>query len=370
MQMTTAFLLTSLLLSAGALAQDAPAPDGAAKTKGELIPKPHPTALIQSWITVYDMDQDRQADPAGYGDPEDDPGMKLRRARLGVEGESDVLKYAVSVGFSAPFDALTTPGSEIELVDAYVGYAPVKDLWIQGGVSKPPIGREQLMSSSELALAERSVESEWLVPGRDAGVMGDWRTHGDARVRLRAGAYNGNGDLLGDNNNGKLVAGRAEFAFGPGRTYQTWGGDKGFTLGVGADGYYNADVSTGTGSAGGDLMLRVAGLSLMAEGRFAHLSPRNTDVRAPGVFDPVNRWGGLAQVSYGIGPVEPAVRFSLFDDNTSAKDNGDVAELLAGVTGHLLDDHARVGAGYVMRMEMGGATIPNDTVRIWTSLRY
>lgn len=367
--MITTFLLSSLLLSTGAGAADAPSP-APAEPRSSPVPAPVPTALVQAWVTAYDMDEEPQADPASYGDPEDDPGLKLRRARLGLVGESDVLMYEVTVGVASAFDALSDEDEGVELVDAYVGWAPVKDLWLVAGQAKPPVSREQLMSSAELALAERSVASEWLVPGRDAGLTVDWRTQGQSRVRLRGGAFNGNGSILGDDNGGKLLAARAEFAYGPARTYQTWGGEKGFTFGVAADAYHDTDISTQTLSAGGDLMLRVAGFHLMAEGRFAKLSPRNSDIDQPGVFGDVNRWGGLAQVGYGIGPVEPVVRFSMFDDDSSADDNGDVAELTAGVTGHMLRDHVRVGGGYVLRLEQGGATLANDTVRLWTSLRY
>lgn len=367
--MITAFLLPALLLSTGAEAADAPSAD-AGQVRSSPVPAPKPIALVQAWVTAYDMDEEPQADPASYGDPEDDPGLKLRRARLGLAGESEVLMYEVTVGVAPAFDALSDEDDGVELVDAYLGWAPVEDLWLVAGQAKPPISREQLMSSAELALAERSVSSEWLVPGRDAGLTVDWRTRGDARVRVRGGAFNGNGSIFGDDNGGKLLAARAEFAYGPARTYQTWGGEKGFTFGVAADAYHDTDISTQTLSAGGDLMLRVAGFHLMAEGRFAKLSPRNSDIDQPGVFGDVNRWGGLVQAGYGIGPVEPVVRFSMFDDDTSADDNGDVAELTAGITGHMLRDHVRVGGGYVLRLEQGGATLQNDTVRLWTSLRY
>lgn len=361
--MLTPSLLTALLLSSGARAQQPDAGDGP-------IPAPKPTALIQVWATAYDMDQEAQADPATYGDPEDDFGFKIRRARVGLEGASDVLRYGVEVGVSAPYDALAEPDEDVQIVDAFVGWAPVSGLWLQGGVMKPPISREQLMSSSSLPLAERAVSSEWMVPGREVGAMVDWGTGEDTRVRVRAGAFNGNGGIFGDDNTGKLVAGRAEFATGPARTYRTWGPNRDFTLGVGADFYYDADVSTTTLGAGGDLMLRVAGFHLLAEGRFARLQPTNSDLDQPGVFSEVSRLGGLAQVGYGIGPFEPVVRFSMFDDDTASDDAGDMLELTAGLTGHLLDDLARVGGGYVLRLETGGTSIPNDTVRLWLSLRY
>lgn len=357
--MSTSLFFSLLALVPGASAQD-----------GSVFPRPKPTGLVQAWVTAYDMDQDRQADPASYGDPEDDPGLKLRRARLGLSGESKVLQYTVLVGVSSPFDALVGGQHEVGLVDAFIGWAPVEDLWFSAGVAKPPVSREQLMSSSELTLAERAVSSEWMVPERDAGVWADWRSRGSTRVRLRGGAYNGNADFFGDDNNGKLFAARAELAHGPAGTYSTWGDEKGFTLGVGADVFHDTDVATQTLGAGGDLILRVAGFHLLVEGRFATLDPRGSDIDMPGVLAPVSRIGGLAQLGYGIGPVEPAVRFSLFDDDTQAKDNGDVAELNAGLTGHLLDDKVRVGGGYVLRLEMAGATVPNDTIRLWSSLAF
>lgn len=367
--MPTTSLLTVLLLTSGARADDS--------AKGaDVVPTPKPTALIQVWGTVFDMDEQGQADPASYGDPEDDAGFKVRRARVGLEGESTVLKYAVEVGVSAPYDALAEEDGDVQLVDAYVGYAPVSGLWLVGGVMKPPISREQLMSSSQLPLAERAVSSEWLVPGREAGAMVDWGMGDASRVRVRAGAFNGNGDIFGDDNTGKLFASRVEFATGPARSYRTWsqtkdgGVERGFGLGVAVDGYYDADVSTSTASFGGDLMLRMAGFHLLAEGRMAQLKPTHSDVEQPGVFSKVTRIGGLAQVGYAVGPVEPAVRFSLFDDDTDSDDAGDSMELTAGVTGHLVDDMVRVGGGYVLRMETGGAAISNDTARLWLSLRY
>ena len=373
--MPSTALLPLLLSLSTAQAQPAPPPPPPpppppAPGHSQLVPMPRPTALLQVWVTAYDMDESTQADPASYGDPEDDIGAKIRRARVGVEGEGEHLRYEISVGVGAPYDALTEEDEDVQLVDATVGVSPVQGLWFDGGVMKPPLSREQLMRTSELPLAERAVSSEWLVPGRQAGALVDWGTDADTRVRLRGGAFNGNGGIFGDDDSGKLFAARVEMAHGPAKTYQTWGPEKGFTLGVAADGYYDWDNATKTASVGGDLILRVAGFHLLAEGRFAQLEPTQSDVEAPGVFAKTTRIGGLAQVGYGIGPVEPVVRFSLFDDDADSDDNGDLAALDVGVTGHLLEDAVRVGGGYVLRLERGGSTIDNDTVRLWLSLRY
>ena len=73
--------------------------------QGEL-PEPELTAFTQGWATIYDQDESLQADPAGYGDPEDDPGFKLRRVRLGIKGKNDFVKYSLSVGQSGPYDTI------------------------------------------------------------------------------------------------------------------------------------------------------------------------------------------------------------------------------------------------------------------------
>jgi 1-acyl-sn-glycerol-3-phosphate acyltransferase len=62
----------------------------------------------------------------------------------------------------------------------------------------------ELISARELVLSERAVLSEWLVPGHDVGLSGDWAK---GLVRVRAGVFNGNGSILGDDNLGMLFAG-------------------------------------------------------------------------------------------------------------------------------------------------------------------
>src|SRR5512137_2715001 len=82
-----------------------------------------PVALVQVWGTAWDQDLDAQADPAGYGDPEDDPGFRIRRARLGGTGEiGSGLWYAVVFGVSSPYDAWTAGTEDVQLVDGVLGW--------------------------------------------------------------------------------------------------------------------------------------------------------------------------------------------------------------------------------------------------------
>ena len=335
------------------------------------LPAPEPYVLLHTWATVWDTDEDHTADPAGYGDPEDDIGFKIRRARIGMSGKNDQWQYAVIVGTSAPYDALYSSNEgSIDIVDANIGYRVREGLWVTGGMQKAPISREALMSSQRLPLGERVVASEWLVPSRDAGVLAEYRGGSDTmQARVSVGAFNGNGSLETDDNVGKLFAGRGELIFGEANPYRTFGAVDGTTFAIAVDGWRNDDIATDTTGFGADMMLRVSGLSVMAEGRMASLGPDNTDVEQPGVLSETRRLGGLGQVSYTINRVEPAVRFSMYDDDMDAEDNGDVAEVMAGTTWNSKGANMRLGGGYVYRMELGGATVSNDTVRLWWLMR-
>ncbi len=350
-----------LLHTAPALADD----------KDGLLAAPVPYGQVQGWITVLDQDVDPVADPAGYGDPELDPGFSLRRARLGVKGEGDTLHYAVSVGVSSPYDALSASDStSAQIVDAWMRVKATKGVFVHAGLLKVPIGREQLISSSQLSLSERAVQSEWLVPARDAGLVLDARVGDGTKVRARLGAFNGNGSFTGDDNSGKLLSARAELTHGPGRVYRTYGKVKGLTLGAAGDFWSDTDLSTKTVGYGGDLLLRVSGLAVLAEAHMATITPVNTDLETPGVLTETPRMGYLAQIGYSAGAFEPAVRYSVFDDDRDAEDNGDAAELLAGLTWHAKKDALRVGGGYVMRTETGGAAQANDSARLWGQVRF
>lgn len=342
---------------------------------GDALPKPKTTALLQAWVTAWDQDEDPITDPAAYGDPEDDPGLKLRRARLGIRSDGEgPLSYELTFGTSAPYDAVLGNGNpDVGIIDAYAGYEIVKGLTVSGGMLKVPASRDWLISTADHPFGERSVGAQWVAPGRDTGLMLDGRFgKKDAlRGRIRAGVFNGNGfttgnfAYFGDNNPGKLVAVRAEGAFGPGNVYKTFGKVDGFTLSVAGDFWSNNDLGTRTLGYGGDMLMRVAGLSLMLEGHVATLSPSNSDIVVPGVLADTPRLGTVALLGYTVGRFEPVIGFSTFDDHRSLDDNGDVAIGQGGVIWHGKDDMLRAGAAYITRQELNGTALQNDSARLW-----
>jgi hypothetical protein len=337
----------------------------------DAIADPKPFGLLHMWTTVYDMDENEVADPAGYGDPEDDVGFKLRRARFGIGGKNELTRYRVSVGMSSPFDATLNRGSEdIDLVDAYFSWKAMEGLWVSAGVQKVPVSREQIMSSSNLVLSERAVASVWMVPNREVGLLGDYTLGmGTSNINIQAGVFNGNGSLLGDDNSGKLYAGRVEYTLGKG-VYRTFGKTDKPVIGIAVDGYLNQDIATQELGYGADIIVRASGVSVLGEFRMRSLTPTNTDIDSPAVLSETQQIGYLAQLGYSIGQFEPALRYSYFDDNVDLVNAGDGKELSAGVTWHNKTDSVRIGSSYVLRLEDDSYAVANDTVRLWMMLRY
>ncbi len=366
-----ALVVSAALLPATALAKDKPEKG---KDGDGVLPPPQVTGLMQVWGTAWDQDENPVTDPASYGDPEDDPGFKIRRARIGIEGKDKDAgtRYGVTFGFSSGYDAVGgPPDTDIQIIDASGGVRPVKGLWIDAGVVKVPVSRAFLMSASELALADRPVGSNWMIPPREVGVLLDGRVGSDdgIRGRGRVGVFNGNGSLVGDDNPGKLVAALLEGIVGPGDVYKTYGAVDGFTLGFAGDISYSADLSTTTLRYGGDVMMRVAGLAVLLEGHMATLEPANQDLQLPGTLATTPRLGTVAQVGYTVGSWEPVARFSSFDDHREFQDNGDVALAEGGVAWHSAKDQIRAGAMFVHRMELQGQAADNDTARLWMQMR-
>ncbi len=323
-----------------------------------------PVGLLQMWGTAFDMDEDEVADSTGYGDPEDDVGFKVKRFRLGLEGEEKGLDWALVLGLTAPYDGFDDQDGTIEIVDAHVGYR-WKGLGVEVGRGELPFSRDRMMSSSEQTFTERGLLSEHIAPGRDLGAT-VWGKRWGAKVTL--GVYNSGGSIFGDDNLGKTLLGRLEYAYGDADVYETWGGSRKLAFGVGAGGFLTDDVSLSTKTVGADAILRVAGLTVLVDAALADLSPTNTDLAVPGVWDQTTRRGLTGQVGYGIGAFEPAVKVSFYDDSSV----GGYTNLLGGVVWHGgMDergrDRVRIGAGYVLRLEEDA--IANDSVRLWAQVR-
>ncbi|MBT3223903.1 MAG: hypothetical protein HN348_32955, partial [Proteobacteria bacterium] len=269
---------TTSVVLAFALAIASPAVAKAPKAQNKRPVLIKPQLQLQTWITPWDQDQDPQADPAGYGDPEHDPGFLIKRFRTGFKGRFNRLDYSLLIGTSARYDVWEEASSGINIVDAYGRYTaetPIGPLGFTLGLQRVPFSREMLMSSKVLVFQERSVGTNWLNPLRDVGVVGGqtWVLPGESgsQLTLRAGVFNGNGDEFGDIDPGVLVVGRLEYTMGD--TYRTWSTSGENAVGVAVSGMMNTEMATTTQAANVDGMGRVGPVTLLFEGTFSTIKP-------------------------------------------------------------------------------------------------
>ena len=323
-----------------------------------------PVGLLQVWGTAYDMDQDPVADATGYGDAEDDTGFKLKRARLGLEGGTDGLDWALVFGVTAPYDGFDEEDGSIQVVDAHVGYS-TKALGVTVGQGELPFSRDLMISAADQTFTERGFVAEHIAPARNLGAS-VWGSRWGGKATV--GVYNSGGGLFGDDNLGKTFVGRLEYARGDASVYETWGGPKTLAFGIGGGGFMTDDVSTSTRALGADAILRVAGLTVLVDGAWGDSTPTRSDLDVPGVWALTTRRGLTGQLGYAVAAFEPTVKVSFFEDSAL----GSYTQGMFGIVWHgLLDekkqDRLRVGAGYVLRVE--DEPIQNDSVRVWIQAR-
>lgn len=347
----------------------------------------HLWGQLQVWTTVMDQDVDPQADPATYGDPEADPGFSIQRARLGIDGFVPMgdgfgkmqVDYALSVGVQAPYDVLSTPDTDVQLVDGFGRWALPTGLGVTSlafGSQRVPFSREAMMSSAHLVFQERSVSAHWLAPTLAVGaIAGQSFSLGQgedaAQILVRLGAFDGgDGSLFGDGDPGLLVSGRAELILGD--AYRTWSPKQKSAIGLGGAALQDRGIAVRTTSIEGDLLARYKIVTAMAEVITSSLTPVGSGVVDPALRGDVGRLGLLGQLSVYLpvkGPsgVEIAGRYSTFDDRTGVEDQGDVGILHAGATWRNLLPRTDVGAAFVHRTETD--EVANDTVRLTVQIR-
>jgi hypothetical protein len=361
-------MLTALAIATLPTAASAQEP----RTKATNVPWASPNLQLQTWATVWDQDEDPQADPGGYGDPEHDPGFSIPRARLGFTAGYRWVDMGVRVGTSRPYDTISPGDTRVDLVEAWGRLSfdsRAGTTRFTFGQHHVPFSREMRMSSNDLVFQERAVSSNWLAPNRDLGAT---VLHEYKWVALSVGVYNGGGGLLGDVDQGVQIGTRLDFSIG-GDTFRTNSSHDAF--GIGAGYLYNDTAVTTEHRINVDLLGRIKGFTVHVEAGMNILDPDDVNViLPPDVPEQTTRWGGFAQLSYyrelGLGAIEPAVRFSYFDDARHLSDNGEVGVLHGGITWREPVPFFDVGLGYIHRMEFAGRSVNNDTVRIWFGLKF
>lgn len=96
--------------------------------------------------------------------------FQIRRLRVTIDAHAwdDLLTMKIQLAF-APLDQ--DPVAPLPLRDAFVTFAPLRDLKIRAGQMKVPFGRQRVVSSGNLQMVDRSVVTGELNLDRDVGLQ-------------------------------------------------------------------------------------------------------------------------------------------------------------------------------------------------------
>ncbi|RME28976.1 MAG: hypothetical protein D6806_01985 [Deltaproteobacteria bacterium] len=315
------------------------------------------------------------ADSFSNGDAMSRDGFRLRRARLGIDGQiTSQWKYSLELDLVDEFS-----GGNV-LLDASVTWIACRHAWIRAGVGKAPFSRMLLTSSAKLQFVERphwvgrenSVDGYMLDPGRQLGL-----TVGGAVAFLRwqVGVYNGTpGFSAGNFNDGLMYAVRLEGGLGNLGTAEADFERSGPRFAVGLNGYLNQAPAANVRAAGVDAGFKWQGLSVWLEAVWAKAVPDSRPAGTDTIMDETESWGMSAQAGYMLPfddmDLELAARFAIMDDNVHFENEGDMWEVTAGVNWYLMKNNLKLMLDYVLKEELHGADLSNDAVLAMLQLAF
>jgi hypothetical protein len=285
------------------------------------------------------------------------PGLRLRRVRLGVEGH-----FKNRLGVLLVLNPLESDKEVGTIADAKLTYEFAPWLALSAGVSKVPFARESLVSSKRLLLIERPLSVNQMTPTRRLGVSADGMIW-DGRLAYLVSVMNGTeGFTAGNQFGGVLVGARVEFS--PlGRPVV---GGRAGSISIGVSGIHEEGPSARRDALTADLLATFRGASLLLEGLYDRRAPTNAPAVSPDIAATIQRLGVYAEAGYAFQvftvPVQLVARVERYDDNLALFDSGDTLSYAGGVNVEIIPEHVRAQLEYIGRYERAGPQIDNDAV--------
>ena len=303
------------------------------------------------------------------GDPADNPGARIRRARLGFKGWAwGDTEFELSMQ--------AEPGG-MGLLDAWVAYRGLTGISFVVGAKKLPYSRFAMMGAGDGALADRPLGVRAMAPFRQVGltIEGDI---GNGILRWALGAYNGFSRsqsfnegyretvaLEGNRFTRLAYVARAELApFGPVGDGIPDFSRAGFRMGVGGSFYYDDGKTVSTYGYEVDLIIKSCGFHFLAEFLSDSASPSDDPTTDPVIPSDVDRMALVAEAGYLLIGEELGMtaRFEWLDDNTELPNNGDQIAISGGVQYYLRRQHMKAQLEYTHRTELEGLSLDNDSL--------
>jgi phosphate-selective porin OprO and OprP len=169
------------------------------------------TLNIRGRVQVQAAMVDKSTTP----EPVDETLLQVRRMRLVFQGNllGKQLQYYFQLAFSTR-DQEADVNVRSPLRDAYITYAPIRDLNLRFGQMKVPYGRQRVTSSSALGMVDRSVVTGELNLDRDVGLQAFSKDlFGlDGRIGYNLAVFGGDGRNRVADNAGLLYTARVNIS--------------------------------------------------------------------------------------------------------------------------------------------------------------
>jgi hypothetical protein len=305
------------------------------------------------------------------GDPADAPGVRIRRARLGVEGWAwGIVDWELS---------MQADSSGMQLLDAWVGYRGLTGLGIVVGAKKLPYSRYAMMGAGEGALADRPLGVRAMAPFRQVGLTleGDL---GNGLASWALGVYNGfsrapsfnegyRESTALDGNRFTRLAYLAHVELAPLGSL----GDSiadfdrgGLRVGLGGSFYFDHGKTVETLGFEVNLMAKISGLHFIAEYLYDSAEPAAEPTTTGTIPAAVSRQALITELGYLLigDTLGLTARFELLDDNRDLDNNGDQIALTGGLQYYLRRQHLKTQLEFTHRSELEGLALDNDSLML------
>lgn len=303
------------------------------------------------------------------GDAADAPGVRLRRARLGVSGWA-----WGNVDWELSMQARS---GGMDLLDAWVGYRGLTGIGFVVGAKKIPFSTFAMMGAGDSVLTDRPLGVQAMAPFRQVGltVEGDV---GNGIASYALGVYNGFSRNQSFNEGyvetpaldgnrftrlayvahvslaplGSLGKGLADFARSNPK------------LGLGGSFYYDDGKTVQTLGIAANLIFKMKGFHFVAEYLYDSAEPTTEPTTDATVPASVSRQALIAELGYLILNDELGVtaRVELLDDNMDLDNQGDQLVFTGGLQYYFHRQHLKAQLEYTHRSELDGLSLDNDAL--------
>jgi hypothetical protein len=335
-----------------------------------------PVVLVQVQAVPY------VGDDAFYqsGDIAEEPGFRMRRARVGFAGELyDVAPFEVSA------ELVSDQGATARLNDAWIGYRFREWLEVYAGAHKVPFSRAAIMSAGSMALIERPLSVKAMAPIRQVGVHVEGSFF-DGALHYYAGVWNGfqRSDQFywGYQNNATSFGNRfddlaysARIATEPlgklGSEVADFEHSPHLKLGGGVA-YFFSDGGTRDIHGGeADMLVHWKGLHFMGEVLFSQVDPEDVPTQPTTQIARIKSLAGYGEVGYAILMDRLAVsaRVEWVDPNLDVSSESDSLVITGGASYFVVEELIKAQLDYMHRQELGGSSLKNDILALQLQLK-